>query len=502
MSILRDIVARFGVDVDASDLSRLDGTLENVLSGVEKVAGAFMGWGVTQRVMAFTDEMTNLGDELAMNADRLQTSATSLQELQHAATMTDVAHGALASGLDSLARRAQAAATGNSTLRRSFGDLGVELMDANGNLRSSSDLLTDIADGFSGVESPSERTALAMRLFGGAGNDLLPMLSRGSAGIAELRAEFRALGGGMSEEMVSAAGDLDDEMNRLDVTTLALKSRIAVVLLPAVREGVERFVRLSAAFLDLAGKSNLVQAAFVVLGGAALAAGIKFALGFAGPIAIFAAVAIAVAFIILLVDDLITMFDGGTSVIGGFLDELFGVGTSADVVNTLREAWEGLVMIIHDAKTAVQEFLGLGGEGETASGDPVATSRGLDPSTAISAAEDRARTAEREAQGSWMLGTVESDRRQQRATELRAAADAEAASRAARIGVEGRTGRVPARGAAGPTVDARTDVRVTVDGSGDPEVAARRTGAVVEEILERRGREAAAALGQTAEDEG
>jgi len=67
---------------------------------------------------------------------------------------------------------------------------------------------------------------------------------------------------------------------------------------------------------------------------------------------------------------------------------------------------------------------------------------------------------------------------------------------------EERRARVPAAaGGAGGSVDARTSIEVRVDGSGDPEVAAQRTARVVEDVMARRGREAAAILGHVVEDD-
>ena len=498
MTIVREIIARFGVDVDASDLGRLDSSVGGVLQGVQRLAAAFAGWQVTQRVVAFTQEMVNAGDAIAATSSRLAIGTTELQELQHAATMSDVAVSTLESGMEGLSRRALGAVSGNRTLARTFSQLGVELRDRNGQLRSSADLFTDLADGIAAVESPTERTGLAMRLFGGAGADLVPLLARGSAGVAELRAEFHALGGGLSEETVEAAAELDDQFNRLDATTNALRGRIALYLLPVVERGVDLFVRASSGFLDAAESSHVFELAISALAGVAAYFATQFVIAYAGPIAIFLLIAAAVGFLILVVDDLITMFEGGTSVIGGFIDELFGVGTTAQLVATLTESWQGFMLAVRDAIRAVREFLGLPVGDQTTPGtsDPnAATPEGVRRAAQLEGNITGARGA------TFEEALAETNATRQAAGLAPLGPDGQPTA-SVRGGGGGRTARVRGgRGAgSGGPVDARTDVAITVQGSMDTDTADHLTRRL-DETLERRHREAAATLGGAVDDE-
>ena len=62
-----------------------------------------------------------------------------------------------------------------------------------------------IADKFAVMKDGSEKTALALDLFGRAGAKLIPMLNEGSAGISELQEEARALGIVLGKEDLKAA---------------------------------------------------------------------------------------------------------------------------------------------------------------------------------------------------------------------------------------------------------------------------------------------------------
>ena len=79
-------------------------------------------------------------------------------------------------------------------------------------------------------------------------------------------------------------------------------------------------------------------------------------LPFAEVIAIAAVVVGWIVLIAIAVDDLITMFEGGDSVIGFFLDQLFGVGASKSIVKSVKAAWVDLVAGIQNAITIVKMF--------------------------------------------------------------------------------------------------------------------------------------------------
>jgi hypothetical protein len=56
--------------------------------------------------------------------------------------------------------------------------------------------------------------------------------------------------------------------------------------------------------------------------------------------------AAAIATVVLVVDDLLTLFEGGDSVIGRFLDEMFGIGTAARVAAFVQRAWAAFIVWI------------------------------------------------------------------------------------------------------------------------------------------------------------
>lgn len=82
--------------------------------------------------------------------------------------------------------------------------LGIQARDASGHLRPMSDLLPDIAEKFKTMPAGTERTALALKLFGKNGMALMPFLARGKEGIAELEKQSDKLGNTLSGKDLKA----------------------------------------------------------------------------------------------------------------------------------------------------------------------------------------------------------------------------------------------------------------------------------------------------------
>lgn len=394
MTVLRDILARFGVQVDAGPLLALDAGIGAVVGQLQGLGQALAAGFAVQGLANFVDSTVNAADELNDLSQRLNVNTESLQAWGLAAGLNGLSAEEMHHGLGILQRSLGQAVTGNSTARQAFHRLGVEIRGADGATRDLDAVFLDVAESIARTEDPARRAALAQSVFGRSGATLVPLLAQGREGLVALRAEYRRLGGGASREMIARSAELNDNMDRLDLATFSLRTRLVNLLLPTLISASERAIWLAGAFIEAADKSHVLEAAIVVLGTIAVVAGLSVAAAWAGPILVFGLVAAAVIFLILLVDDLITLFSGGTSVIGGFIDEMFGIGAATEMVEYLTAAWEGLTMAVGEAWDAVAGFFDMAMPDRV--GDEALThTRGLDPATGITAEEGERRAAHR-----------------------------------------------------------------------------------------------------------
>ena len=166
------------------------------------------------------------GDELAKASDKTGVAVEDLARLRYAAEQSDVSFGQLESAMARMARTAADASRGTGDAALAYQALGINVMDASGQLRGGQELFTEIAQRLSEIQSPSERAAQAMRIFGRSGAELLPLLNMGAAGIDELGQRAEKLGLVMDEESARAAERFNDALNDLK---LGLRSTVVAV---------------------------------------------------------------------------------------------------------------------------------------------------------------------------------------------------------------------------------------------------------------------------------
>lgn len=160
-----------------------------------------------------------------------------LSAMEHVARETDVSFGTLESRLQRFNREIAEAAEEGDEAATSFGQLGVSLRDSRGEMRGSLDIFEDIADKVANAGSEFEQTAIATEFFGNrAGQELLPMLQKGSEGIEELRAEADRLGITIDEDMGRQAQQFQQNMRQVQNSLTGLTRNIAGDVLPATND--------------------------------------------------------------------------------------------------------------------------------------------------------------------------------------------------------------------------------------------------------------------------
>lgn len=364
---LRELLAVFGIKVDDKELKAADQGIQQFTDHLQTFGRALIGGVAGVAFLRFTEGLANQGDQLRDNAIRLGTNTDALQELAFAATQSGAGVQNLATGMLFLSDKvgdALSNKTGESA--KAFKKWGITLKDANGQVKESDVLLAEIADKIADAKDQYQQVTIAQDFFSKSGKVMLPLLKEGADGLAELRMGARDLGGGFSKEATEAADEFNDALGRLNVVTQTARGRIAVVLLPVLGRLVDAVTAGSAKLLELAKNSSIVE---TVLGGLAVVAGVlalKLAIAFAPFIAAIAGFAL----LALLVEDVVTLFRGGKSVVGDFIDSFGGKGAAQQWVREVKDGVEGLIQAFKDLlfiKSLVDRSLSLVG---TATSDP------------------------------------------------------------------------------------------------------------------------------------
>lgn len=186
-----------------------------IKSGLATIGVAASVAGLTALVKSAIDA----GAATREMATRMGIGTRELQELQHAARDTGTDLEALETGVRNLSRRIDEAANDSAEAREAFARLGVSWRDSTGNIRDVLDVLDEVADKLN-LRGQAERAALAVQLFGRSGAGMLTLLSEGSKGMSELRAEAHKLGLVLTDEALKA---LDETQDAFDKATHSIK---------------------------------------------------------------------------------------------------------------------------------------------------------------------------------------------------------------------------------------------------------------------------------------
>jgi hypothetical protein len=154
-----------------------------------------------------------------------------------------VEFGAVEQAADGLRRRLLQIEEGSGRSAEVFGQLGVDIRDANGQMRSMDSLMPDVIAGLAKIENETERSAKAMQIFGRSASNLAPLLAQGEAGIEALTARAHELGLVMGDESVAELVAFKDMMAEVKQQAGAVARQFGMVLLPIIKNDLIPIIR-------------------------------------------------------------------------------------------------------------------------------------------------------------------------------------------------------------------------------------------------------------------
>lgn len=226
------------VDQTRTALDSIRNNLGRLGDETRRVQGLLAGLGVSLTLGAFAALVKGAidsADELNKLSQKIGISVEALSTLQFAAQLSDVGLDTLKTGLKGLSANLTEARAGLGEGAALFQALGVSVEDTAGNLKSSDTILLEVADRFASFEDGATKTALAVKLFGKSGMDMIPFLNQGASGIRELMQEAERLGLKLSTETAQAAEAFNDNLTALKASSSGLGITLATELLAPLR---------------------------------------------------------------------------------------------------------------------------------------------------------------------------------------------------------------------------------------------------------------------------
>jgi len=222
-------MARLRTDMNTA-VNTVDGAMKQIHSSISKAKTALEGLAAAFAVREFAlfiKSSIDAADRMGKLAERTGLAVESLTGLQ-------IAYRQAGLGVDALqptmSRLNKAIAEGSNA----FKAMGVDARNSDGSLRSTRDVLADVADKFAGYEDGAAKSALAMELFGKSGADMISVLNLGGEGLAALDAQAASLGLTIDKETTKKAAKFNDTLELLKQGAGGVGQKISAALLPTL----------------------------------------------------------------------------------------------------------------------------------------------------------------------------------------------------------------------------------------------------------------------------
>lgn len=163
--------------------SELSSAVDKLASDVKKTSVAVAG--IITALGGITYSAANTADELNTLSKVTGLSTEELQRFNYASELVDVSTETLQTSLKRLVRSMQSAQGGSGDAFDAFKELGVNITDAAGQLRSNEEVFYDVIDALGSVENVTQRDAYAMNIFGKSAQDLNPLIIAGSQALKD-----------------------------------------------------------------------------------------------------------------------------------------------------------------------------------------------------------------------------------------------------------------------------------------------------------------------------
>ena len=352
--VLRELVVLLGFEVNEQSLQKADGVISNLkesLKGLAQFAEvALVGLGI-EKVAEWLHQTAESAEQTALAAEKLGMSTEQYQKLGYAAEQVGLSVEGVAHSFSFLQRAMAGAADGSKEQAGAFAQLGIHVKDAEGKTRDTNEVFQEVADKFKDIADPAKKAQLAMKIFGRAGVELIPLLNKGGEAIRQFGEDAESLGAINNEAFFESSENFLQTWKQIKVAFTAVSRAAAGPLLAAlghimgglvgwwkanqkiITSGVDKWFKAFGDVLEIV--AQFLDPIFALLGMVATglsqlnpfvvmltAAGIALLLAWSPALVLFGLLG-------LILEDIYTYFKGGDSLTG-------------DLVKSLKDLWNQL----------------------------------------------------------------------------------------------------------------------------------------------------------------
>lgn len=212
---------------------RMASSFGGILGKLTSMSGMLIGGGALITGIGYlVKKNIDTAESLEKMSQRVGISIEDLSTLRHAAELSGTSVENFEKSIAKQSRGLLDATLGIKEAADAYDMLDISYKDTEGNLRATDEVMMDVADRFSVMEDGGKKTALAMKIFGKSGTELIPMLNGGSEAIRAMQQEARDLGIEISTKTAKEAALFKDNLTRLEGAATGVGNAFLTEMMP------------------------------------------------------------------------------------------------------------------------------------------------------------------------------------------------------------------------------------------------------------------------------
>jgi hypothetical protein len=228
MANLGEMVVKIVGDTTGFTKSVDESGKKMVAFGINAVAMIAAAKEIGKAIYDTVKDLVEYGATIQTANERTGVSIKKLQEYKYVAEQTG-------GSLDTITSSIKLMTRGLDTNKAVFEQLGIQTKNASGQFRSASDIFDDTIAKLGALSNDTERTNLALKLFGRGAVDLVPLLKEGAQGISDLKQKAHDLGLVLSDETIIQAHDLEKATDSLKASWKAFTMSLVADSIPVIK---------------------------------------------------------------------------------------------------------------------------------------------------------------------------------------------------------------------------------------------------------------------------
>lgn len=226
--------ANNAIDESSDKAESFGSKLKNGIGTAAKWGTAIVGGASAAgaALIKFAESSASTADNIDKMSQKIGISRQAYQELDFICSQSGTSVDNLQMGMKSLVTAMDGAASGTASNVEQFEKLGISVVNADGSLRSSEEVMWETMSALQAMDNQTEKARLATELFGRSGTELMPLLNGATGSIDEMKQQAHDLGLVLGDELIDNGANLTNSLDQTKRAFQSIITQLGAALMP------------------------------------------------------------------------------------------------------------------------------------------------------------------------------------------------------------------------------------------------------------------------------